>query len=163
MYFTWFKIILTVRSKYFLNRISLLKDCCIPSPNIGKTSWANWRPLSRNFSTVIRARVHNPVSLYFLLGHPKCMGRQECSLQWVQSPLLPTHNCLWAHHPSKGTSLPLSSIIISQAPTGCSTHQRKKWIDSAVNNHPANSQIILMFFKHIIIKKLHAGRKIISI
>lgn len=52
MYFTWFKIVLNMMSKYFLNRISPLKDCCIPFPSPEKTNRTNWRPLSRNFSTV---------------------------------------------------------------------------------------------------------------
>lgn len=163
VYFTQCKIILTMTSKYILNRISLLNHYSVATPNTEETNWANWRSLSRNSHIVIRAWVPNPGSLWFLLDHFRCMGRQENSLQGMQGPAHLTHNWLWAHHPSTGTSLPLSSIIISQAPTGCSAYQRKRRIDSAVNHHPAKSQIILMFFKHIIIKKLHAGRKIISI
>lgn len=124
MYFTWFKIALDMTIKYFLNRISLLKDCCIPSPNSKKTSeltgglWTE-RPLQW-----VMVRLYN---LGFLLFRttPKGMERQEFRTQWIQRLLLPIHNCPWACHPSTGTSLSPSSITISQAPTGCSAHQRR--------------------------------------
>lgn len=51
-----------------------------PSLNTGKTTWANWRPLSRNFSRLIRAQA--PVmSLPLFVTIPNALGSRSTTLR----------------------------------------------------------------------------------
>lgn len=70
MYFTWFKIVLNMTSKYFLNRISPLKDRCIPSPSPTELIGGLWAEISLQW---VITWLCNPV---FLLFHttPKAWG-----------------------------------------------------------------------------------------
>lgn len=66
----------------------------------------------------------------------------DCGLNTHLQGLCLSHQLLFLRHPG----------VFSN--TG-----EKDELTPLVNHYPAKSQIILMFFKHIIIKKLHAGRK----
>lgn len=149
-------------SKYFRNRISPLKYGCISFINPEETSWTNWSPLSRNFSAINKSVGTYSVSLSSLSDLPKCseVGRNPAP---HESRAFSLHTLSLSPSPIRRD---ISASLINYYFSG--THwvlgtSEKKWIVSGVNNQPTNSQIILMFFKHIIIKKLHAGRKIISI